>query len=75
ELALGLESPAAFQAQRLALQVRQLKERFSSAAATSAETAGERLLAWCALPGVADPQDRQRSERILGKVGEAKARS
>ena len=75
ELALGLESPAAFHAQRLALQVRQLKERFSSAAATAAETAGERLLAWCALPGVADPQDRQRSERILGKVGEAKARS
>ena len=75
ELVLGLDSPAAFQAQRLALQVKQLKERFSSAVTITAETAGERLLAWCALPGVADALDHQRSERIFAKVGEARSRT
>jgi DNA repair protein SbcC/Rad50 len=68
ELLLGLETPPEFQQQRLALQVRKLKERFSSAASTGAATAGERLLAWCSQPGVADTLDRQRSERIFSKV-------
>lgn len=72
ELLLGQESPAAFQAQRLALQVKQLKERFSSAITVSADNASLRLLAWCALPGVADGSDRQRSERILARLSEAK---
>jgi hypothetical protein len=75
ELVLGLDSPVAFQAQRLALQVKQLKERFRSAVTVTADTAGERLLAWCALPGVADALDRQRSERIFARVGEARSRS
>jgi hypothetical protein len=80
ELLLGQESPAAFQAQRLALQVKQLKERFSSAVTVSADNASLRLLAWCALPGVADGGDRQRIERILArvsgaKVGEARGRN
>ena len=68
ELLLGLESPPEFQPQRLALQVKKLKERFSSAASTGAVTAGERLVAWCVQPGVADALDRQRCERILAKV-------
>ena len=68
ELLLGLESPAEFQQQRLALQVKQLKERFSSGAGAGAVSAGERLLAWCAQAGVADALDRQRFERILAKA-------
>ena len=68
ELLLGLESPPEFQPQRLALQVKQLKERFSSAASAGTVSAGERLLAWCAQAGVADALDRQRGERIFAKV-------
>jgi len=68
ELLLGLQSPPEFQQQRLALQVRKLKVRFSSAATTGAVNAGERLLAWCSQPGVADALDRERCERILSKV-------
>ncbi len=72
ELLLGLESPPEFQPQRLALQVKQLRDRFQSARTTGAVTAGERLLAWCAQPGVADALDRQRCERILSKVEQAR---
>jgi Domain of Unknown Function (DUF349) len=68
ELMLGLDSPAELQAQRLALQVKQLRERFNSAASASTGTAGERLLAWCAEPGVIDTADRQRCERVIAKV-------
>jgi len=72
ELSLGLESPPEFQPQRLALQVKQLKERFSSAASAGTVTAEERLLAWCAQAGVTDALDRQRSERILAKIAQAR---
>jgi hypothetical protein len=72
ELLLGLESPPEFQPQRLELQVKKLKERFSSAATTGAVSAAERLVAWCAQPGVADALDRQRCERILSKVEQAR---
>ena len=72
ELLLGMDSPPEFQPQRLALQVKKLKERFSSAATTGAVTAGERLLAWCAQPGVADALDRQRCERIVARVEQAR---
>jgi hypothetical protein len=68
ELLLGMDSPAEIQPQRLALQVKKLKERFSSAASAGAVTAAERLLAWCAQAGVADALDRQRCERILARV-------
>jgi hypothetical protein len=47
EMALGLESPAEMQQQRLALQVKLLKERFGGAAADAGST-GDRFLAWCA---------------------------
>ncbi len=68
EQQLGLETPAEFQQQKLALQVKQLKDRFSSAASAGAVSAGERLLTWCAQAGVADALDRQRCERILARV-------
>ena len=72
ELMLGMDSPSEVQQQRLALQVKKLKERFSSAASAGAVTAADRLLAWCAQAGVADALDRQRSERILARVETAR---
>ena len=69
EIALGLDSPAELQAQRLALQVKQLRQRFQSAA--SAGTARERLLAWCAEPGVTAARDRQRSEKVFAAIAKA----
>ena len=73
ELQLGLDSPPEVQPQRLALQVKKLKERFSNSAARGgALTAAERLLAWCALPGVADALDRQRFEKIVAQVERAR---
>jgi len=68
ELSLGLDSPAEVQAQRLALQVMQLKDRFKGTTA-AAESAGEQLLGWCARPGVAGEPDRQRCERIFSRIG------
>jgi len=68
EMLLKLDSPPELQAQRLALQVKQLKERFSSAATGGARTPGDLLLAWCAQPGVADAQERQRCERIFSAL-------
>lgn len=72
ELQLGLESPPEFQPQRLALQVKQLKERFSSGSSSGAAKPGERLLAWCAQPGVADGLDRERCERIISNIEQAR---
>jgi hypothetical protein len=69
ELALELDSPAPLAQQRLALQVRQLKDRFKTAAA--AISPGDRLLEWCATAGVCDPGDRQRAERIFAKSARA----
>jgi hypothetical protein len=74
ELLLGLDTPAEFQAQRLALQLKQLRERFRGEAVVGADAAGERLVAWCAQPGVADAGDRQRSERIFTAAGKAGGR-
>ena len=73
ETLLGLDSPAEFQAQRLALQVKQLRERFKSAATNSANSAALRLLAWCAQPGVADARDRQRCERVFSAMEHKRA--
>ena len=69
EMSLGLESPAELAAQRLVLQVKQLQERFQGAAA--AGTVSERLLMWCAEPGVADTRDRQRRERVFSAMENA----
>ncbi|MCE9641603.1 MAG: DUF349 domain-containing protein [Betaproteobacteria bacterium] len=68
ELALGLDSPAEFQKLRLALQVKQLRDRFKNETTAGANTPAERLLAWCAEPGVATAGDRQRCERVFAKL-------
>jgi hypothetical protein len=64
ELALGLPSPTDLNKERLAVQVKQLRSRFKSAAG-SAGNASEILLEWCAAPGVADARDRGRCEKIV----------
>ncbi|MGE0358864.1 MAG: DUF349 domain-containing protein [Burkholderiales bacterium] len=72
EMALGLESPAELQPQRLALQVKLLKERFGSGASDNGGTPGDRLVAWCALPGFVEGRDRERGERVLAAMGPAR---
>jgi ribosomal protein L17 len=72
ELLLGLESPAEDQARRLALQVKKLKDRFQRAATTNGDGAMEHLLAWCTQPGVCSALERQRSELIFSKIGQAR---
>ena len=74
ELSLGLDSPAEVRAQRLALQVMQLKDRFKGTTA-AADSAGEQLLGWCARPGVAGELDRQRCERIFSKIGTTRVKA
>jgi hypothetical protein len=68
EMRLGLETPPDLRAQRLAVQVKQLRDRFSSAPAGGASAAEEPLIAWCTRPGVADARDRQRSERVFASL-------
>ena len=68
ELLLGLECPPELQGQRRALQLKQLRERFQGGATPGAHSAGERLVAWCAQPGVTDALDRQRFERVLSAM-------
>ena len=70
EMAFGLESPADMQSQRLALQVKMLKERFGGGAA--AQSTGDRLLAWCAQPGVIDGRDGERRDRLFSAMGQAR---
>jgi len=72
EVLLGLESPRELQGERLALQVKLLSQRFQGAAATGATAAGERLVAWCAEPGVADARDRSRCERAFSAMERAR---
>lgn len=67
ELMLHLDSPADLQPQRLAVQVKQLRDRFKRAAA-GAGSAEQILLDWCAQPGVADERDRGRCERIIERL-------
>jgi len=68
EMAFGLESPADLQPQRLALQVKMLKERFGGG--TAAPSASDRLLAWCAQPGVIDGRDGERRDRLFAAMGQ-----
>ncbi len=68
EMAFGLESPADLQPQRLALQVKMLKERFGGGAA--ALSASDRLLGWCAQPGVIDGRDGERRDRLFAAMGQ-----
>ena len=75
ELTLGLDSPRELNTERLALQVRQLKERFQSSVTASADTAGERYVQWCAMHGVVDAAERTRCEKIVAALGSARGRS
>jgi hypothetical protein len=72
ELLLGLECPPELQAQRLALQVKHLRERFRSAGKVGPARAAERLLAWCSEPGVVDARDRERCERVFLAIERAR---
>ena len=67
----GLDIPSELQAQRLALQVKKLRDRFQTGA--GANTPAERLVAWCAMPGVAEARDRQRVDRLFAKVGRVRS--
>jgi hypothetical protein len=69
EVLLGLDSPPEYQADRLAFQVKQLRDRFKSATTAGPEQAGEHLLAWCELPGTVEARDRSRIDRIFAAVG------
>ena len=71
EMMLKLDSPSEFQAMRLQLQVKQLKERFSSASSGGTKTPAELLLQWCAHPGVAEASDRQRRDRVFAAIAKS----
>jgi hypothetical protein len=68
ELMLGMESPADLQKERLAVQVKHLRDRFKRTASDGTGSAVEVLLHWCALPGIAEAHDRQRCERIVSAI-------
>jgi hypothetical protein len=68
EMMLKLDSPSEMQALRLALQVRQLKERFGSATTGGAKTPEDLILQWCAQPGVANAGERQRRDRVFAAI-------
>ena len=71
ELALGLEPPPALAAARRAKQLQQLKDRFAGNAAPAAPSGSpaDRLVAWCAEPGVIEASDRERVERVFAAIG------
>jgi hypothetical protein len=68
ELMLGMESPLDLQPQRLAVQVKHLRDRFKRTTSSGTGNAVQVLLDWCALSGVADARDRQRCERIVASL-------
>ncbi len=68
ELMLGLESPADLQKERLAVQVKHLRDRFKRTTSDNTGSALEVLIHWCALPGIAESRDRQRCERIVATL-------
>ncbi len=68
EMLLGLDSPPELQAKRLALQVKQLRDRYKGEATVGVDAAGERLVAWCAEPGVAEARDRERCQRVFSAI-------
>ncbi len=67
ELMQDLPSPDELQAQRLAAQVRQLRDRFQRST-SGGTTPDELLLEWAASPGVAQEGDRGRFERIVASM-------
>jgi hypothetical protein len=67
ELALGIAVPPDLQAQRLAVQVKILRDRFKRTPG-GADGALQLLLRWCALPGVAEARDHARCEAIAARI-------
>jgi exonuclease SbcC len=67
ELTLGLDSPQDLQPQRLAVQVKLLRDRFKRTTG-GADSAAQLLVNWCALPGKADTRDLQRCEKMLASL-------
>jgi len=68
ELMLGIPSPADLQKERLAVQVRELRDRFKRTASGGAASATDLLLKRAGLPGVADARDRQRCEAVVARL-------
>jgi len=68
ELTLGIPSPPDLQKERLAVQVKQLRDRFKRTAPGDTGGAVQLLLQWCELSGVAEPRDRQRCEAIVARL-------
>ena len=68
ELMLGIDSPSDLQPQRLAVQVKHLRDRFKRTTSGGADSAEQVLLAWCTLPGIADARDHARCDRIVGNL-------
>ena len=66
ELTLGLECPPDLHAERRALQVKQLRDRFKGAGSDTA--ADGILIDWCAHPGVVDARDRGRAEQVIAAI-------
>jgi len=75
ELTLGIASPPDLQKERLAVQVRQLRDRFKRTAPGDTGGALQLLLQWCELSGVAEARDRQRCEAIVARLDRPHARS
>lgn len=70
EMALGLDSPADLQSQRLALQVKMLKERFGGGG-SDASAKAEKVADWCAMPGLLTGREAERRDRIFAAMGAA----
>ena len=69
ELLLGLDTPPELQAERLALQVKQLRDRFKNAVSAASQDPGERLCDLCAQAGVFEARDRARLQRVFAAMG------
>jgi hypothetical protein len=67
ELTLGLESPRDLQPQRLAVQVKILRDRFKRTTSGN-DSATQLLVNWCALPGSAEARDLKRCESIAASL-------
>ncbi len=68
ELMLGIPSPADLQKERLAVQVRELRDRFKRTASGGAASVADVLLKWAGLPGVVDARDRKRCEAVVARL-------
>ena len=68
EVALGLESPPAFQRERLALQVAGLQSTFRSASSSQVRSGRSGVAQLCAVAAAADTIAQQRLNRVIGAL-------